>query len=321
MKVLTYRTCAILKTRACSESMAFAGKHQQFKIGPAPSEAGPIMKHPGESEVIANLLQRLNSANAGAAWAQFMDRFSPLIMKAVRQFEYTQDRAGDCFLNVCERLSDNGFHRLLRFNTRGTAKFSTWLGVVVFNLCVDWHRQEFGRAQLLPAISALPSFDQAVYRLRCEENLSIEACFETLVSDFPDLTRRQLSEAIARVHRALTPRQRWQIVVRNRRPGRTANPTNTEPARLPHAGPGPEHEAQTQFDLENLKTAMATLHADQRLLLHLRFQRGLTLKRIARIMRLGDPFRARRHVQAALEALSAALSRCEKSGQKEFPQK
>ena len=101
---------------------------------------------------IRDLLYRLNSVDSGAAWAEFIDHFAPLIMKAASQFEYEQSRSNDCFLYVCEKISDGGFRRLSRFNTRGRAGFRTWLGTVVFNLCVDWHRKEFGRVQMLPAI-------------------------------------------------------------------------------------------------------------------------------------------------------------------------
>jgi RNA polymerase sigma factor (sigma-70 family) len=273
-----------------------------------------MTERPGESEVIANLLQRFNSADAGAAWAQFMDRYSPLIMSAVRQFEYEHDRRNDCFLHVCEKLVERDFRRLLSFNTRGDARFTTWLGTVVFNLCVDWHRQEYGRAQLLTVITALPAFDQEVYRLRFEQGLSIDSCFETLAADFPDLTRRQLSDAMARVHRVLTPRQRWQISVRHRRRQRDA--AAPEPESLRHLDRSPEEEAQAQIEARRVHAALQAMPAEQRLLLLLRFQQGLTLKRIAAILELGDPFRTRRRVQAALDTLSAEIARLERRARK-----
>ena len=255
---------------------------------------------------ISDLLHRLNSPDAGAAWAKFIDGYSPLILKAVRQFEYEQDRAGECFLYICEKLCDNDFRRLLKFNTGGKASFRTWLGTVVFNLCVDWHRKEFGRAQMLPAITTLPAFDQLVYRLYYEQGQEFETSLHTLRDEFPDLTRQQLSDAIARIHRVLTPRQRWQITVRNRRgnrPGQRAR----DPEQLPGSLPAPEAVAQSRQDLEKLQEALTHLAPDERLILQLRFHEGLSLKKIAGLMNLGDPFRARRHLQASLDALAAYL--------------
>ncbi len=253
---------------------------------------------------IAVLLQRLSSSDAGAAWVEFLDRYAQLIMNTASQIEYEQDRINECFLYVCEKLNDDGFRRLLKFNTRGKAKFSTWLGTVVFNLCVDWHRQEFGRVRLLPAISALPAFDQSVYRLVIEQGWNKESSYQKLRIDFPDLSRESVANALSRIYSILTPRQRWQISVRKRSRRRSGpDPLRDRVELLPDPGDGPETETQTQQELETLQQAISHLPARQRLLLHLRFQEGLSLKRIAKLTRLGDSNRAWRHIQSAMAAL------------------
>lgn len=257
---------------------------------------------PGKS--IADILHQLSSADAGPAWVEFLDRYSALIMKTASQFEYRQGRSSECFLYVCEQLNDDGFRRLLKFNTAGQVKFRTWLGIVVFNLCVDWHRREFGRVTLLPAISALPAFDRAVYRLVIEQGMDKETSFQTLRADFPDLTRELIESSVIRVFSLLTPRQRWQVSVRNRRKQQASgNSYQGQVEHLTDPGTGPEEQAQNQQNLDTLQNAMAHLTARQRLLLRLRFQEGLSLKKIAELTQLGDTNRAWRHVQAALKAL------------------
>jgi hypothetical protein len=164
--------------------------------------------HSDDKSTTANLLRRLASTDAGVAWVEFLELYSPLIMGTAAQFEYEQERIHECLLYVCEQLNDAGFRRLLRFDATGKASLRTWLGSVVFNLCADWHRREYGRAALLPAISALPAFDQAVYRMVIEQGMDKEACFQSLKADFPDLTRELLAKAAARVYSLLTPRQR-----------------------------------------------------------------------------------------------------------------
>lgn len=260
--------------------------------------------HSDSKRSTANLLRRLRSADAGAAWVEFLDRYAPLIMHTAGQFEYEQDRINECFLYACEQLNDDGFRRLLKFNTAGRAQFHTWLGAVVFNLCVDWHRREYGRATLLPAIAALPAFDQSVYRLVIERGMDKESVYQALRADFPDLTRDLLANAVARVHSLLTPRQRWQISVRNRgrRPAR-GNPMHGRIERLPDPAEGPEEAAQKRQELDSLQEAMSHLPANQRLLLRLRFQEGLTLKKIAQLEYRGDVNLTWRQIQAATEAL------------------
>ena len=255
-------------------------------------------------ETVADILNRLSSLDAGPAWVEFLDRYAQLIMNTANQFEYRSDRVDECFTFVCEQLNDNGFRRLLNFNTHGAAKFQTWLGTVVFNLCVDWHRIEFGRVTMLPAISALPAFDQSVYHMVIEQGMTKEACFQTLIADFPDLTREMVVEALNRIYSFLTPRQRWQINVRNlgrSRSGRGFGQGQIE--RLADPGSGPEVEAQKHQDLENLRTALSHLPPQQRLLIKLRFQEGLSLRKISQLRCLGDTNRTWRHIQAAVKAL------------------
>ncbi|MFC1689876.1 sigma-70 family RNA polymerase sigma factor [Pseudomonadota bacterium] len=253
---------------------------------------------------VADILHRLNSSDAGPAWAEFLDSYSGLIMKTASQFEYRQDRSSECFLYVCEKLNDDGFRRLLKFNASGRCRFRTWLGTVAFNLCVDWHRREFGRATLLPAISALPAFDRAVYHLVIQQCADKEAAFQTLRADFPDLTRELIENSVIRVYELLTPRQRWQILVRNRRKKMARDKQSADLVDfLPDPGAGPELEAQKQQDLDRLQDAMSRMSSRQCLLLRLRFQEGLSLKKIAEVCQLGDTNRAWRHLQAALKAL------------------
>lgn len=253
---------------------------------------------------IGDLLHRLNSADAGFAWAEFIDRYAQLIMNTAAQVEFEEDRINECFLFVCEKLNDDGFRRLLKFNTRGAAKFSTWLGSVVFNLCVDWHRREYGRVRLLPAIAALPAFDQCVYHLVVEQGMNKEACYQKLKPDYPDLERVSVANALSRIYMLLTPHQRWQISVRNRRRKPTGvNWPKDQVDRFPDPGLGPDKQLQRQQELETLRKALANLPANQRLLLQLRFQEGLSLKKIAELQQLGDTNRVWQHIQGATKAL------------------
>jgi RNA polymerase sigma factor (sigma-70 family) len=193
---------------------------------------------------------------------------------------------------------------LLKFNTRGAAKFSTWLGSVVFNLCVDWHRKEYGRVRLLPAVAALPAFDQCVYYLVIEQGVYKEACFQKLRLDYPDLDREAVANALSRIYTLLTPRQCWQISVRNRRRKAAGGSSPKDQVEyLPDPGIGPEIHLQRQQELEILQTALSHLPANQRLLLQLRFQEGLSLKKIAELQQLGDTNRAWQHIRSATEAL------------------
>jgi RNA polymerase sigma factor (sigma-70 family) len=267
-------------------------------------------KRPDPEQPITSILPGLNSVDAGPAWARFIDCYSGQIMKSVRQFEYEQDRAHECFLYVCEALSDNGFRRLLAFRTDGTARFRTWLGTVVFHLCVDWHRKEFGRAQMLPAISALPAFDQSVYHLYFEQGLKKESCLQILLDEFPDLTPVQLSSSIERIYRTLTPRQRWRLSLKLGR-RQDGHPDLMDVDVIRAADPSPDQQLQAERERDLIEEALRQLSDDQRLALQLKYHQGLTLKDITRIMRLGNISRTKRLLDRALQGLSERIERAE----------
>jgi hypothetical protein len=159
-------------------------------------------------------LRQLRSGEPQEAWASFLELCSPLILDVVSQFERDDDAVGNCYLFVCDHLRRNGFRRLLRFRADGPASFPTWLRAVVRNLCVDWHRQEFGRHRIFESVARLPALDQDIFRSIFVECLPAQEAYLQLRSRVPGLTLEGLREGIERVQRALTPRQRWLLSLR-----------------------------------------------------------------------------------------------------------
>jgi DNA-directed RNA polymerase specialized sigma subunit len=149
-----------------------------------------------------------------------------------------------------------------------------------------------------------------VYRYCYEQGQNADVCYQTIKTDFPELTSDQISASLSRIHSLLTPRQRWKLSLHNR--GRSSAGTDISDAlmgQIADPGPTPDSLAQTEEEVASLKMALSRLKTDQQLLLHLRFQEGLTFRRIAQVEHLGDAHRARRHIQAALDALYIQLQK------------
>lgn len=254
------------------------------------------------------LLQRLATPAAGEAWKLFLRRHTPLIVSVARQYHHDEQRLRDCYQFVCEKLCDDGFHRLRAWRRADQVRFSSWLRAVVANLCVDWLRSEFGRQRRFRAIAGLPELEQQVYALRFEQGLSIPACYEAVRARFPDLTEVQLAGIVRRLNRKLTPRQHWLLATRNRAAVSIDDPdAGGEVALALAGGDDPESLAVTEEQQKRLEAALHQLDARQRLLLKLRYQQGLTLQEVARVAGLEDPFRARYQVQQALARLQSLL--------------
>ena len=255
----------------------------------------------------------MSTRQAGAAWTEFLRRYSSLILQVARRFESEEQRISDCFLYACAQLSDNDFRRLRSFRPDGPAQFRTWLISVVTNLCIDWRRKVSGRLRPVAAIACLPELDQLVYRLIYVRGMTRGQCLQSLGDRYPDLTEAKLGEINAKLFVLLTPRQRWQLSSRTRRSislDELAQPEPDEPGFQPEEpGPGPDLLAAFEQERELVEAALAQLPPRKRLLLRLRYQQDLTLEEVARLARIPDPYRAHREIRAALEALGDVMTR------------
>ncbi len=103
-----------------------------------------------------------------AAWTEFLRRVSDLVLDIAWEFASDRDEAMATYLFVCERLAADDFAKLRTYDpSRGEspAKVSTWLAVVVRNLCIEHRRQSEGRERYPDAVADLPPLDQKVFEL------------------------------------------------------------------------------------------------------------------------------------------------------------
>jgi RNA polymerase sigma factor (sigma-70 family) len=82
-----------------------------------------------------------------AAWDDFVAIHSRLLLHVVRALTNDRDAAMDAYARVLERLREDEYRRLRAYVPDGRSRFTTWLVAVVRRLCLDWHRERFGRAR------------------------------------------------------------------------------------------------------------------------------------------------------------------------------
>jgi RNA polymerase sigma factor (sigma-70 family) len=261
---------------------------------------GMAKNKPTESSS-SDLLTRLRSRDRSRAWNQFLAVYSQTIMHIASQHEHDRDSMDDCYLFICEKLCEKDFYRLLSFQPQGSASFRSWLKVVIVNLCIDWRRHRRGRARPFKSISKLSLLDQAVFKYRFQQRAGRQVCLASMQADFPGVDENQLDDAVNRINRTLTSRQQWLLSTRQSQTVSFSDDTATEPV---EPGPGPARSIALSQAQEQLQQALDRLSPHHRLLIKLRYQQELSLKEVARLTRLGDPFRARRHLQAALAELA-----------------
>lgn len=260
---------------------------------------------------VARILRGLASPEPGDAWTEFLTSYAPLVEQVVALFERNPDHVRDCFLFVSERLAKGRFRRLRAFRPEGSARFSTWLRVVMRRLCVDWHRREFGRHRIFRALDALSRLDREVFHGLYERGLTTPEVFTSLMPRFPGISPEQLAESEERLRRCLTSRQRWLLSVRRPRlESLEADPSGratTEAEQLPDGQPNPEARLVLKEQRAALARAISGLPAQERLVIRLRFEEELTLEQMARLLKLKDAYAADRTVRAVLKRLRHTL--------------
>lgn len=260
-----------------------------------------------EDSPIARILERLGSQEFQQAWAEFLESYSPHLLQTVRLFERDADHVADCFLFVCERLSEKGVRRLRAFKPGGNAQFTTWLRVVVRNLCLDWHRKEFGRHRVFQSIARLGVLDQEIFRCIYEQGLSQDASLNFLRGHHPQLTLAELEAGLERVRGALTERQIWLAGARRPMPIPLERHSEDEPQEfIPEPiDPAPNIESMLVMNEQRaaLERALSRLAKPERLLIKLRFEQGLTLQEIASLTGLKDAQTVDRRQKDIIESL------------------
>lgn len=265
----------------------------------------------GNSEV-APLLEALKSPNlCDGAWAEFLDDYSPVLYQTARACTSDDDGAADCYLHICERLSRNGFRRLLKFKPEGRASFTTWLRVVARNLCFDWHRSQCGRPRPFKSLQHLSPLEFEVYNFRFVHRISQQEAIHRIQSQFPGVGISEMSEIEERLQSSLTSRQHWILGTRRQPEFDVAVADREEdPGTVDVPDPSPSQESQIadQEQQAQLRTNLASLPAQERYLLQLRFEQELSLGEIARLCGLEDAQRVHRTLATILKKLRHSMT-------------
>lgn len=298
-------------TRLNGAGACLAEGHGGYR--PPPSVGTTSVVAAMADEAVTEMLGRLAGPGSAAAWADFMAAYSAVMLRVVRRHYPDPQAARQCFDHVGAALADAGFRRLLSFRPDGPARFQTWLMAVVSNLCIDWRRHEEGRRRAPRVVLRLPDLDREVYHCLFELGMTRRDCFEALSARFPGLTFDSVVDANSRIFASLTSRQRWQLSHDHQAMASVGEQVDAgsdaerSGAVIQAAGAGLDEACVEEEDRRLLHEALSQLSADERLLLQLRYEQGLTLAEVARLSALHDAFRANRRIKAALARLSGLM--------------
>jgi RNA polymerase sigma factor (sigma-70 family) len=152
----------------------------------------------------------LDAGDSEKAWTLFLARYHRLLGATVARCIPDAEDARDAFAEICNKLWEGELKRVRRFHesSQHSAKFSSWLVVVVRNLAIDWRRSRDGRPRP-SAPPGLTTLRQQIYRLVLVERRSHAEAYEMLrarngeLCSFPHFLRE-----VADTYRAMDAR-RW----------------------------------------------------------------------------------------------------------------
>lgn len=132
----------------------------------------------------------LQTGDADAAWDDFVETYRALVGATIRNLINDPDAVTEAFTDVCSSLAADGMARLRAFDdrSRNTARFSSWLVVVVRNHTIDWLRRQHGRRRVrIP--TGLNQVEAEIFELIFVQDASHSEAFERLRSGaYPQLS-------------------------------------------------------------------------------------------------------------------------------------
>jgi RNA polymerase sigma factor (sigma-70 family) len=163
---------------------------------------------------LSELLDAPDVRARNAAWHDFTQTYSKLLLHTAHSLGGGYDAAMDRYSYVLEQLQRDDFRRLRGYAADGRSKFSTWLVVVARRLCLDYTRQRYGR------VRGGTAADDLHERRRRLANLVGEQIDLTRLQDAaaPDpervLSAREIHDVLASALERLEPRDRLLIRLR-----------------------------------------------------------------------------------------------------------
>ena len=235
-------------------------------------------------------LRELLSRDPAQGWRAFIDQYTPSILTSIEQAGITRrDDAMDLYVGVCEHLAADDCARLRRHDpAKGT--LHAWLRTVARNMVIDRVRSRVGRRRLFRSVRELPAVDRDVFELFYWRERTPSEIAELL----RDASGRPLGlvrtlDALERVERALTVRQRADLLAMASRGRRPASLDEDEPGTIGEPAderPTPELTLRMRQTSAAFAASLAELPPEDALIVSMKFVDGLTYGQIAHALHL-----------------------------------
>ena len=186
--------------------------------------------------------------------------------------------------------------------------------MIVQRAAVDWVRSQAGRRRVFAAIRRLDRFDRRLFELFYWHGRRPAEAAESLRMELQeDVSLERVFDALERIDDALTARHRGEMLsmlARSRAAISLDGDDETQRVDPPADDPDPEMLLRAQEREQQLARALASLPAEDAVIVSLKFVDGLTRAQIQRFLRLHELTEHR--VRSIVATLRARLSVAER---------
>lgn len=252
---------------------------------------------------------------SGEAWQNFVAHYSGLILGVIKRqlFEADEDQIRTIYVEILASLYNGALKTF-----RAKSSLSTWLIVFTRNRARDYLRKLYGRSTEPTGYDKLEERDKLIFKLFYVEMLPLEAIMLQLRWKEPEIKIEDIVRSIRRIETVLNPRylrnldeknQARKRGIRSMRLARYMIEVNVrDEIFIRYVKPDTEMlERELRESVRQLKERVAELEDDERKILYLRFDKGLSAKEIAEEMDIDSPRRVYSTIDRVVRKLRKSM--------------
>lgn len=246
-----------------------------------------------------------------SAWHDLVTRYAALITKVAGRYVFDEDEVASVQVKVLENLHRGGLQAY-----EGRSSLAAWIAVVTRNTTTDHLRRRFGRREIPHGLKALSPRHREVFRLYYIEGTTFTATLDILRRETPELDEEALLGILQEIDESVTDKTLRRIAydLAAQSVGAVSGRLLEYSQCLEWASAGTADEPDPLADLiqeeaerrvRKILALVAELPAEDRLILSLRFDKGMQAKDIAR--KLG--YAKRRKAYSVIDRIIAGIRR------------
>ena len=233
----------------------------------------------------AQLIERFRQDPEGG-YDELLRRFTRMMLHMIGRFMRDPDETMEVYTSICERLRGDDFRALRRFNPG--SELTPWLSVVVANACRDRFRRQRATSVPLSVLKKLDERERLVFRYYFQEHLAHEDISEVVTHQHGVLcTPLEVLRAVEKINGLLSAKKRWFLLT-----ALNANRAHLSIEELREVGIQPAVTRPAELDealrrkesVGRLNEALDRLPNEDRLMVLLRFEHGMSAPQIAKVM-------------------------------------